>query len=156
MKQLPPIPQGEMIFVGGSFLAAIGFTYGLLQQSFFAILWGLLFFPMIGMLCIALASLYLYYVGSYLSKKNLSYERMFNALFLAAIPSCLFLVVSPILKSAALLGFVLSAFLLRMALIYSFSIDRRHANQMIGSLFAVVLIGYLIEWFQTYHLMSRL
>ena len=156
MKNVPSIPIGELIFVGGTFLAIIGLCYGLISGSIFSVFWGVLFFPFIGLLSVAFASLYLFYITNYLTRGSLAYPKIFTTVFLAAIPSFLFLILSPLLKSVAFLGFVISAFLLRMGFTYSLKVEKKLAGKIILSLFAVILLGYLMEWLRELQLEQKL
>lgn len=156
MKQLPNVALGELIFVGGAFLAIVGFGHGVASESFFSILWGIFLFPFSGLLSVAIASLYFYYVGNYLTKGDHSYEQFFIACYFAAVPSFLSFMVSPFLPAIGFLGFLVSAFLMRMSLVYSFKIEKPLSNKIILSLFAVVILGYLLQLLQSYQLQQDL
>lgn len=156
MKQLPKVPLGELIFVGGAFLAIVGFGHGVASESFFSILWGIFLFPFSGLLSVAIASLYFYYVSNYLTKGSYTYEEFFIACYFAAVPSFLSFMISPFIPAIGFLGFLVSAFLMRMSLVYSFKIEKTLSNKIIMSLFAVVILGYLFQLLQSYQLQKDL
>lgn len=146
IKKMPAIPIGEALLVQLCFVCLSGVAMGFMSKSLFTLLWGIFIYPFLSIVVCAISSLIIYYMISYLTKRNFSFEEVYILVFLASIPAYLIRILYPILNSIDLIGLAISSILLRIGLVYSFALEKKQANKIVLLIYGILFLGFLIEW----------
>lgn len=122
-----------------------GLLAGLTKPGFFSILAGLIVTPFVATLMVTVLSAFLYYYFQVFEKRSVSAIRLFTLSVLASIPFFLLQVGSSLLPPLTLIGFAFSTMLLAVGLTENFQMEKRRAIRLSISLFAIVLLVWIVN-----------
>lgn len=126
--------------------ALSGAIAGLLEKKIiFSIVAGLFLTPILTSIFLGVAAVFFYYCFQLFLKQTFSFKKICTILVLAYIPQMVLQIVSAYVPPVFLVGMAFTAILLVLGFTGNFQIERKKATQIVGSLYAIFAILWLIS-----------
>ena len=122
-----------------------GTVAGLIKLNIYAVAFGIILMPIISTLAALLLALFLYYYFQFFENRTEDYRKLFTLVILSSIPFYLFQILSEYFAPVTLVGFAFTALLAIVGLCENFRVQRKRAYQLIGILFVLVLLAWILN-----------
>lgn len=139
----------SLLIFQGATSAAAGALTGFVALSFVQILIGFLLIPFSALITTVIVSGLIYYFTLFAFNRELDFRGIFTLVYLAGLPLLASHIVSPLLPPSTLLGISISCVLLLVGLVDHFHLPRKPMVRLIGGLFMVYLLFWVIQWVRT-------
>lgn len=136
-----------------SFLS--GMISSLINLNIWKILQGILIIPPVSLVTAGVSSLFLYYSFLFLTQKNLPIKDIFTIVILSFIPFFIFQTMSPLFAPITIIGFLFTALLLIIGLVERFQLPRKLVIKIVGSIWIIYFIIWIIGQIENYRLGNR-
>ena len=146
MTQLPNWHWSSLFVVQILLAVVSGAIAGIIKLNFYRVAFGIILMPIISTLAALLLALVLYYYFQFFEKRTESYRKLFTLVILSSIPFYLFQILSEYFPPITLIGFAFTALLAIVGLNENFGVSKNRAYQIIGILFALVLLAWVVNW----------
>lgn len=143
ITEIPDWNLPSLFFIQVSVSVISGVLAGLLKLNFYRIANGLILMPIVSTIASLLLTTFLYYYFQFFENKLENFKKLFSLVIIASIPFYLFQVVSEYFAPISLIGFAFTSFLLIIGLNESFKVEKKRCYQLVGLLFALVLITWI-------------
>lgn len=150
MQKISNLPDWNWpsLFVFHILLSIVsGVLAGLLKFNFYRVAAGIFLMPVVSTVCVLMMSLFLYYYFQFFEGKTENFRRLFTLVVLSSIPFYLFQILSEYFSPISLVGFAFTSLLGVVGLCDNFRMDRKRAYQVIGAVFALVLVVWVMNQF---------
>ena len=124
-----------------------GLIRGLFSFTLFDLLIGVFIFPITSLICIFLASGFLYYAFVLFKSRTLNYKRLTTLVFICAIPTFTTYVLSLTSLFIQLIGVSLSLLLLAIGLTKRFFLDKKFVYILLSFFYVLFLSFWFIDHF---------
>jgi hypothetical protein len=126
---------------------ASGVLAGLIKFNFLRVAAGLFLMPVVSTIAALLMSMFLYYYFQFFEDRSENFRRLFTLVVLASIPFYLFQILSEYVSFISVIGFAFTSLLAVVALVENFALERKRAQVVSASLFALVFLTWLTNQF---------
>jgi hypothetical protein len=142
LRKLPDWNWEIVLLVQTATTAACGVLSGLVAKSIGQFFFGLLFFPIIAVICSTVASGFLYYTFFYFFKFEFSLRKLYTIVVLCSFPFLALHIFSALLPPISVLGFAVFSLLLIVALSEHSVVPRKQIIKLVAAIYGV----YIIFW----------
>lgn len=134
------------LFVVQILLAVVSGTLaGVIKLNFYRIASGMILMPIVSTVAALMLALFLYYYFQFFENRTEPYRKIFTLVILSSIPFYLFQILSEYFAPVTLIGFGFTALLAIVGLCDNFAVSRKRAYQLIGILFTLVLVAWILN-----------
>ncbi len=134
------------LFVVQIVLAVLSGTLaGVIKLNFYRIASGMILMPIVSTVAALMLALFLYYYFQFFENRTEDYRKIFTLVILSSIPFYLFQILSEYFAPVTLIGFAFTALLAIVGLCDNFKVRRERAYQLIGILFVLVLVAWILN-----------
>ncbi|MBC7741279.1 MAG: YIP1 family protein [Bdellovibrionaceae bacterium] len=123
-----------------------GTIAGLIKLNIYRVAAGLILMPIVSTLAALGLALALYYYFQFVENRTESYRKIFTLVIFSSIPFNLFQILSEYFAPVTLIGFTFTALLALIGLRSNFQVTQNRAYQLIGGLYGLVLLAWVINW----------
>ena len=103
--------------------------------------------PVVSTIAALLMSTFLYYYFHFFENRTENFRKLFTLVVLASIPFYLFQILSEYVSFISVIGFAFTSLLGVVALVENFSLERKRAQVVSGSLFILVFLTWITNQF---------
>jgi hypothetical protein len=143
MKRVPSWDWPTVLILEILITAATSVLGGILAHHWLAILGGVIFGPIMGLVISFILSGVLYYACLFILRTELEYRKIFTVVVLAKVPSQILSILSPIAKPITLFCLVVTALLLIVGLVENFMLDKKKVTQIVGFIAGFVILAWI-------------
>jgi hypothetical protein len=122
-----------------------GTLAGLIKWAFYSVLFGIIIMPVVSTIAALLLALFLYYYFQFFEKRTEDFRRIFTLVILSSLPFYVFQILSEYFAPVTLIGFAFTSLLGVVGLTENFSVSKKRAYQLVGILFGLVVISWLLN-----------
>jgi len=122
-----------------------GFLAGLIKLNIYRMAAGLFLMPFVSTLTSFLLATFFYYYFQFLEGRTEIFRKIFIFVILSSIPFYIFQILSEYFAPISLIGFGFTSLLAVVGLAQSFQMEKKRAYQLVGLLFAMVLVTWIVN-----------
>lgn len=122
-----------------------GALAGIIKFNGYAIAFGIILMPIVSTIAALMLALFLYYYFQFFEKRTEDFRRIFTLVILSSLPFYVFQILSEYFAPVTLIGFGFTALLAVVGLTENFSVSRKRAYQIVGFLFLLVVVAWLLN-----------
>jgi len=115
------------------------------KLAFFSVAFGILIMPVVSTIAALLLALFLYYYFQFFEKRTEDFRRIFTLVILSSLPFYIFQILSEYFAPVTLIGFSFTALLAVVGLTENFSLTKKRAYQIVGFLFVLVVVAWILN-----------
>lgn len=145
IAHLPVWSLRQLLLVHAALALISGTISGFVPPSFWRILQGLLFFPILVSVLGAILAAFFYYYFQLFERRTVPFQRLLTLVYFANWPFFLFHIPSNYFPPADLFGLAMSAALLIIGLTENFQLEKRRSLRLVGALFGLLFLLWLAE-----------
>lgn len=145
MRNLPDWDWPTMLVLEAAFAAICGVISNLLERNILGMITGLIIAPLAHLIVMAIATGFFYYTFMFFFKREIPYRQIFLTLMFAAIPLQILNVAVHLIPPLVLVGLAASMFLLFVAFVDNFHLDRAKVSKMLVGILAIYAIFWAIQ-----------
>ncbi len=142
MRMLPEWDWPTMLILQGAFAAACAVIANLVERNFLGMITGIVIAPIVNYLFVAIGAGFFFYVFMFYFKREIPYRQVYLHVLFAALPIQIVTVVAAFLPPIFLIGAAATLFLLFVAFVEVFQMDRRKVRNLLGAM----MIIYTVFW----------
>ena len=150
MKNAPNLNWYEVISLQFIVSLASGLLSGIISKSFIFLFWGVFIYPFFSILVSFVACLLLHYGILFFFQKEYSIRQTYIILVLANLPFLVLRLISPIVPSIDIIGFLIVGFLLVVGLVENYGLDKKKVIKLVFYIVLGLAITWLIQSFLLY------
>ena len=150
LAHLPEWSVKQVLIVQLGMSLVSGLITGFLPPTFWKILQGIILFPLLASIMGALLAAFFYYFFQIFEGKLVSFPKLLTLVYFANFPFFLFHIASSIFPVSDIAGLAFTAALLMIGLSENFALERKKSIRLVGSIFSLLFLLWLIEKVLTY------
>ena len=143
IQNLPDWSWKRIIFIHILITAVTGALGGLVALSPFSLIVQSITMPLLTLIFTLVSCFFFYYAFQIFADKSVSFRRLFQVIFFALIPFFIFQIVSVYFSFLAMIGMAFTAFLLIVAFVHEFKIEKKLVMRLIAGLYVIFFLIWI-------------
>ncbi len=149
IAKIPDWNWPSLFFVQIMIAISSGLLAGIIKLNIYRIAAGILIMPVVSTITSLLMATFFYYYLQFFENRTEDFRKIFTFVILSSIPFYIFQIISEYFAPITLIGFGFSFLLAIVGLSENFKVEKKRAYQLIGILFALVLVTWLTTRFNS-------
>lgn len=145
IAQLPDWNWPTLFVIQGLLALFSGILAGILKFNILRIAFGIVIMPLVSGVAALLLTLFLFYYFQFFEKRQIEFRQLFTLVILSSIPFYIFQILSDYFAPITLIGFACTSFLGVVGLCENFKVEKKRAYQLVGLLFTLILISWVMN-----------